>query len=86
MQKQDEIRLRHMYDAASEAVAFAKGKDREDLDKDRMMLLALVKELEIIGEATAKLSQWYTTKPQNHGVLLLPTSTEVRGISYESTF
>ena len=35
MRKDDDIRLRHMLDAAREAVAFAGGRTRADLDKDR---------------------------------------------------
>lgn len=57
MHREDEIRLRHMHDSTREAIAFAKGKIRDDLDKERMMVLALVKEWEIIGEAAAKISQ-----------------------------
>ncbi len=57
MRKEDEIRLRHMYDSMCEAIAFVEGKIRGDLDNERMMVLALVKELEIIGEAAVKVSQ-----------------------------
>ena len=40
-----------MRDAASEAVSFARGRAREDLDRDRQLVLALVKDIEIVGEA-----------------------------------
>jgi uncharacterized protein with HEPN domain len=40
-----------MLDAANEALGFIQGKNRSDLDTDRMLVLSLVKELEIIGEA-----------------------------------
>ncbi|MYD66362.1 MAG: DUF86 domain-containing protein [Chloroflexi bacterium] len=40
-----------MLDAASEAVSFASGRTRTDLDEDRQLLLALVKDVEILGEA-----------------------------------
>ncbi len=49
-------RLRHMIDAAKEAISFSNGKSREDLESDRLLLLALVKDLEIIGEAASKLT------------------------------
>jgi len=49
-------RLHHMIDAAKEAVSFANGKSKEDLESDRLLLLALVKDLEIIGEAASKLT------------------------------
>jgi hypothetical protein len=32
MQRDDIIRLRHMLDAAEEAISFARGEKREDLD------------------------------------------------------
>lgn len=50
------IRLRHMLDAAEEALPFAQGRRREDLDRDRNLVLAPVKEVEIIGEAAYQVS------------------------------
>jgi uncharacterized protein with HEPN domain len=47
------VSLRHMLDHALEAVAMTKGKTRADLDKDRQLNLALVRLLEIIGEAAS---------------------------------
>jgi uncharacterized protein with HEPN domain len=52
----DGIRLRHMLDAARESIAFARGRTRMDLDADRMLVLALVKAIEIIGEAAHRIS------------------------------
>lgn len=46
-----------MLDAAREARLFAKGRGREDLDRDRALMLSLVKEVEIIGEAASKVSE-----------------------------
>ncbi len=48
MQRDDAIRLRHMLDAAREVVAFAQSRSRADLDTDRMLVLARVKDIEII--------------------------------------
>jgi len=56
MRKDDAIRLRHMLDAAREAVSFAEGRTRFDLDRDRMLVLSLVKDIEIIGEAAYQVS------------------------------
>jgi uncharacterized protein with HEPN domain len=42
-----------MLDHAREAVAMARGKTRADLDCDRQLNLALVRLLEIVGEAAA---------------------------------
>ena len=57
MLKDDSIRIRHMLDAALEAENFIIGKDRIDLGKDRILELALVKCIEIIGEAASSVSK-----------------------------
>jgi uncharacterized protein with HEPN domain len=54
--KSDIIRLRHMLDASLKAAEFARGHDRPDLDRDEKLALALVRLIEIIGEAAAKVS------------------------------
>ncbi len=57
MHKGDEIRLRHMLDAAREARSFAQGQSRKDLDLSRMLVLALMKDIEIVGEAATRISE-----------------------------
>ena len=57
MLKADIIRLRHMLDSAIEAESFIKNKKRRDLDNDRKLELALVKCVEIIGEAASSVSK-----------------------------
>ncbi len=57
MRKDDEIRLRHMMDAAKEALAFSCNRARSDLDQDRMLVHSLVRCLEIIGEAAAQVTK-----------------------------
>jgi uncharacterized protein with HEPN domain len=57
MRRDDEIRFRHMLDAAEAAMGFVAGKDRDDLDFDRMLALALVRSIEIVGEAGARVSE-----------------------------
>jgi uncharacterized protein with HEPN domain len=52
----DTVRLRHMLDHAREAVEMAESKTRPDLDTDRKLNLALVRLLEIIGEAAGRIS------------------------------
>ncbi|NEP76262.1 hypothetical protein [Okeania sp. SIO2G5] len=42
--------LRHMRDAVVEARGFVGDRNRNALDTDRMLTLALVKDIEIIGE------------------------------------
>lgn len=56
MRRDDTVRLRHMLDAAREAMTFVRGRTRADLDTDRQLVLALVKAVEIIGEAAYQLS------------------------------
>jgi uncharacterized protein with HEPN domain len=56
MRKDDSIRLRHMLDAAREAESFSRSKTRKSLDSDRKLALALIRCIEIIGEAAAQIS------------------------------
>jgi uncharacterized protein with HEPN domain len=46
-----------MLEAAQDALALARGKTRPDLDADPGLLWALVKYVEIIGEAAANVSK-----------------------------
>ena len=55
--RDDVYRLRHMLAHAEEAVAMARGRERGDLDADRTLNLALVRLLEIVGEAAARVSE-----------------------------
>ena len=57
MQPHDDIRLRHMLDSAEEAIEFAAGKSRKDFDDNRKLLLAIIKSIEIIGEAASQISE-----------------------------
>ena len=57
MRRDDAIRLKHMLDAANEAVEFARDYTRTDLDNNRMLVLSLVKDIEIIGEAAYKITE-----------------------------
>lgn len=57
MQKNDLVRLHHMLDAAEEALRFTQGRTRKDLEHDRMLVLALMKDIEIIGEAACQVSE-----------------------------
>lgn len=58
----DSTRLRHMRDAAREAIGFAQGKERADLDRDRKLALAILKCIEIVGEASAAISAETTSR------------------------
>jgi uncharacterized protein with HEPN domain len=55
-----------MLDAAREAVEFARDQIRVDLNSDRKLVLALVKDIEIIGEAAHQVS--LATRDQLPGI------------------
>ena len=61
----DLIRLRHMLAAAKEALEFAAGKTRMDLEKDRLHMLAIIKSIEMIGEAASKVTETFKTEKSN---------------------
>ena len=54
--ERDQSRMLHMLRHAEEAVQFAAGRARPDLDSDRQFNLALVRLLEIVGEAAARVT------------------------------
>ncbi len=56
MRAEDAVRIRHMIDAADLARTFGAGRDRADLDEDKMLRFALVQALQVIGEAASKVS------------------------------
>ncbi len=49
------VRYRHMLDNARQASAIASKRTRSDLDTDEMLSLALVRLLEVIGEAANRI-------------------------------
>lgn len=57
MEDKDYARFKHMLDSAEAILAFAKGKRRSALDRDRLLLSAVLRELEIIGEAAGRISK-----------------------------
>jgi len=53
----DNSRMRHMLEAAEKALRFVEEKTRCDLNEDEILCLALLRLLEIIGEAAVRVSQ-----------------------------
>lgn len=53
---EDRIRLQHMLDAAFEIQDYVQPVTREDLNRDRKLVHALVRLFEIIGEAASQVS------------------------------
>lgn len=56
MYMDDVTRLKNMLDAAHQAKEFVSGRSRKDLEIDKMLLFALVRAFEIIGEAANSIS------------------------------
>jgi uncharacterized protein with HEPN domain len=54
--REDRISLQQMLDHAREVLAFTSGKDLSDLETDRLLQLAVVRLLEVIGESAARVS------------------------------
>jgi uncharacterized protein with HEPN domain len=54
--RDDRTRLLHMRDAAQQAVAFIQNETRESLDHDTKLVFALVRAIEIVGEAASHVS------------------------------
>ena len=56
MLAEDRVRLRHMVEAGESAVQFVAGRQRADLDEDRILLFAVVRAIEVLGEAASQIS------------------------------
>ncbi len=56
-ERNSNIALRQMLEHAQEAATLCQNKKRSDLDQDRLLELALVRLLEIIGEAANRVPQ-----------------------------
>jgi uncharacterized protein with HEPN domain len=56
MRRDDAICIRHMIEAAETTQRFIAGRQRGDLDDDQMLLFALIRAVEVIGEAASKVS------------------------------
>ncbi len=65
-QHDDAVTLRHMLDFATEARDLLDGKSRPALDDDRVLSLAVVRLLELIGEAANRVSPH--TKQRNPAI------------------
>lgn len=60
MRPEDLVRIRHMIEAAETACQCIAGRQRPELDRDRMLSFALVRAVEIIGEAAVGLARGCT--------------------------
>lgn len=57
--------MRHMLEAAHDAVKFVRDRQRADLDSDAMLLRALVNCVQVIGEAASQVSDAGRSKAPN---------------------
>lgn len=57
MHSEDKTRLMHMLEEANEIIKFAEGYSFDDLIKDSKTVHAVIRAIEVIGEAAAKISQ-----------------------------
>lgn len=57
MRAEDRIRLLHMVEASQAAMRFVAGRQRADLQTDQMLLFAVIRALEVVGEAANKVSE-----------------------------
>jgi uncharacterized protein with HEPN domain len=57
MRAEDLIRLRHMVEASQTAMQFVQGRSRTDLQTDQLLLFAVVRAIEVLGEAANKVSE-----------------------------
>lgn len=55
-QHDDTVRLQHMLDSAREAVAMIDGMEPSDLWRERMLELSLIRLIEVVGEAAARVT------------------------------
>ena len=62
MLREDRIGIQHMLDAINEALTFTKGHQKDDLYQNRILVLSLIKEIEIIGEAASKVTEKTKTR------------------------
>ena len=56
MEGRDKFRIKHMIEATKECLTFVEEVKQEDFYLNRQMILAVIKEIEIIGEAASRIS------------------------------
>jgi uncharacterized protein with HEPN domain len=57
MSPEDRVRLLHMIEAADNAMSFVADKTLPELEQDRKTLFAVIRCVEIIGEAASRISE-----------------------------
>jgi uncharacterized protein with HEPN domain len=62
MRDDDRVRVEHMIDAANSIGQFMAGRQQSDLDSDKMLLFAVVRAIEVLGEAAARTTEEMRTQ------------------------
>jgi uncharacterized protein with HEPN domain len=65
MRDDDRVRILHMIDAAESLQQFVAGRKRASLDTDRMLLFAIIRAIEVLGEAASKVTNETKDATQN---------------------
>lgn len=56
MPPEDRVRLQHMLEATETAIGVTKNRERPDLDQNHMLLFAVIRTMEVLGEAANRVS------------------------------
>lgn len=62
MAKKDFVRLKHMQEAAQICLQFTQNINRKHFEKDKILCFAVIRALEILGEAAANVSKSFQLK------------------------
>ncbi len=62
MKLDDKARLEHILESANDAISFLGNMTVDELSQNRMALQAIVRSVEIIGEAASQLTQEFRSK------------------------
>jgi uncharacterized protein with HEPN domain len=65
MIKSDQVYLEHILESIRKIEVFVKGLTKSEFDQNAMMQDAVIRNFEIIGEATKKISKQYTASHPN---------------------
>ena len=57
MRADDRVRVLHMIEACESVQRFIQGRRRLDFESDQMLLFAVVRAIEVLGEAAGKVSE-----------------------------
>ena len=83
----DRVRLLHMRNTAQQALVFAEGASRDLLDQDTKLVFALVRAVEIIGEAASRISQdFHDAHPEIPWPLMVGRATGSSLLTLRSTW